>query len=109
MDLIIETREENGATILNLTGRITLGGGSTILRTATHEILESGAKSLILNLAGVDLIDSSGLAEITSAHIYAERHAATITLTNLDWNLQHLFDLTRLSTILHINLPTQPA
>lgn len=107
MALIIETRKENGTTILNLTGRITLGDGSTILRAALHELLETGTKSLLLNLACVDLIDSSGLAEITSAHIYAERHAATLTLTNLDWNLQRLFDVTRLSTILHINQSVQ--
>jgi anti-sigma B factor antagonist len=100
--LSIETRKDNGTTILNLTGRITLGDGSPTLRTTLRELLESGTKSILLNLAGVDLIDSSGLAEITSAHIYAEKHEATLALTNLDWNLQRVFDLTRLSTILHI-------
>jgi anti-sigma B factor antagonist len=106
--LTIETRRESGGIVLILNGRITLGEGSQILRATLRELLENGTKSLHLNLGGVSLIDSSGLAELTSAYINAKKHNATLTLTNLDWNLQRLFEMTRLSTIFHIEEPTQP-
>ena len=63
MALTIASREVDGVTVLDLSGRITLGEGSVQLRDAIRDLISKGLKSILLNLGDVNYIDSSGLGE----------------------------------------------
>jgi anti-sigma B factor antagonist len=63
----ISVRQVDGVTIVDCSGRITLGEGSVTLRDTVREILAKGQKKILLNLADVNYIDSSGIGELVSA------------------------------------------
>ena len=61
------SRRVDGVTIMDLSGRITLGEGSVMLRDQIRELLGKGEKKILLNLGDVTYIDSSGIGELVSA------------------------------------------
>ena len=61
------TRQVDGVIIVDLSGRITLGEGSVLLRDQVRELLAKGNKKILLNLGDVSYIDSSGIGELVSA------------------------------------------
>lgn len=103
MALAIETREVNGVTILDLDGRITLGEGTVELRYTVRDLVADGARKILLNLAAVDYVDSSGLGELVSAFTTARSRNAELKLVNLSGRVQKLLNLTRLSTVFDIH------
>jgi anti-anti-sigma factor len=109
MSLEVQSRHQETNLILDLDGFITLGAGSVTLRNEMHKALASDAPVIILNCERVDFVDSSGLAELVSAHIHLEKLGRKLVLKNLDWRLHSLLDATRLSTVLHIETAPQPA
>ena len=60
MSMKVAIRQVDGVTILDLSGRITLGEGSVTLRDSVHDTLDKGSKNILLNLAQISYIDSSG-------------------------------------------------
>src|SRR5208282_4052885 len=69
--LAIASRELDGVTVLDLSGRITLGEGSVQLRDAIRDLIGKGQKRILLDLGEVNYIDSSGLGELVSAYTTA--------------------------------------
>ena len=67
MSMKVSTRQVGGVTVLDLSGRITLGEGSVVLRDAIHDAFAKGSKHILLNLGNVSYIDSSGIGELVSA------------------------------------------
>ena len=63
----IKSRQVDGITIMDCSGRITLGEGSVQLRDAVRDLLSKGSKQILLNLGDVTYIDSSGIGELVSA------------------------------------------
>lgn len=98
----IATREVNGVTILDLSGRITLGEGSVQLRETVRSIVAKGARKLILNLADVNYMDSSGLGEIVTAYTTVKNQGGELKLINLTKRIQDLMQITKLVTIFDI-------
>ena len=76
MALTIASRGVDGVTVLDLSGRITLGEGSVQLRDAIRDLISKGQKSILLNLGDVNYIDSSGLGELVSAYTTARNQGA---------------------------------
>jgi anti-sigma B factor antagonist len=76
MALTIASREVDGVIILDLNGRITLGEGSVQLRDAIRGLISKGQKNILLNMADVNYIDSSGLGELVSAFTTAKNQQA---------------------------------
>jgi anti-sigma B factor antagonist len=76
----VSTRQIDGVTILDLSGRITLGEGSVQLRDSVRDLLAKGSKQILLNLGDVNYIDSSGIGELVSAYT-ATRAAISSCLT----------------------------
>ena len=68
MSMKLTTREVSGVTIVDLSGKITLGEGGMALREEVRKLLAAGSKKIVLNLAEVNYIDSSGLGELVSAY-----------------------------------------
>ena len=76
-ELNIKERQAGDVTILDMDGKITIGEGSVALRTAIRRLLEEGKKKILLNLAGVGYIDSSGIGELVSSYTAIGKEAAS--------------------------------
>ena len=100
MSLTVATREVDGVTIVDLGGRITLGDASSgKLRESVREILGGGAKKILINLADVSYIDSSGLGELVSTYTTASNQDAAVKLLNVQAKVQDLLQITKLYTV----------
>ena len=94
--------EVDGVTVLNLSGRITLGDGTKLLRKLIRDTLAAGKKRILLNMAEVFYIDSSGLGELVSAYAAVKNSGGQLKLLNLKSRVQDLMQLTRLHMIFDI-------
>jgi anti-sigma B factor antagonist len=99
----IAFREASGVTVLDLSGRITLGEGSAQLRDAVRDLLGKGAKSILLNMADVNYMDSSGLGELVSAFTAARNQSAGLKLLNPSKKVSDLLQITKLYTVFDIH------
>ncbi len=95
-------RQVGGVTVLDISGRITLGEGNVILREIVRDLAEKGAKALVLNLGEVQYIDSSGIGELVKAHTTIRNQGGQLKLTNLNKRVHDLLELTRLSAVFDI-------
>ena len=91
--------EKGDVTVLNVSGRITLGSGDIKMRDKLIEQLEKGKKKIVLDLGEVSFIDSAGLGELVAAYTSARRHGAQVKLANLTKKIDDLLDITRLSSV----------
>jgi anti-sigma B factor antagonist len=95
-------RSQGHVTILDITGKITIGGGDIKLRESVGTLLEEGKKSLLLNLSGVSYMDSAGIGELVACYKRAAEKGATVKLLNPSGKVQDLLVLTRLQEIFEI-------
>ena len=102
MALAIASREVDGVTVLDLSGRITLGEGSVQLRDAIRDLIAKGQLRILLDLGEVNYIDSSGLGELVSAYTSARNQGASLKLLKLTKKVHDLLQLTKLYTVFDI-------
>jgi len=98
----VTTRQVDGVTILDLSGRITLGEGSVTLRDSVRDLLSKGQKRILLNLADVNYIDSSGIGELVSAYTTVRNQGGELKLLNLTRKVHDLLQITKLYTVFDI-------
>lgn len=96
------TRQVDGVTIVDLSGRITLGEGSTVLRDVVRELISKGQKRILLNLGQVSYIDSSGIGELVSAFTTVRNASGELKLLNLTKKVHDLLQITKLYTVFDI-------
>ena len=101
-ELNIEERQAGDVTVLDMKGKITIGEGSVALRTAIRRMLEEGKKKILLNLAGVGYIDSSGIGELVSSYTAINKESGELKLLNLTQKLQDLLTITKLLTVFDV-------
>jgi anti-sigma B factor antagonist len=97
----INTRKVNGVMVVDISGRIVLGEGGS-LRDAINAVLFGGEKKLLLNLAEVDYIDSTGLGELINTHTTVLKHGGQIQFVKLTNKVRDLLQITKLYTVLDI-------
>lgn len=102
MSMKISTRQVDGVTILDMSGRITLGEGSVQLRDAVRDLLSKGSKNILLNLADVNYIDSSGIGELVSAFTAVRNQGGELKLLKLTKKVHDLLQITKLYTVFDI-------
>jgi anti-sigma B factor antagonist len=95
----IAEREVGAVTVLDLSGRITLGEGDTLLKDKLHSLLHQGKKNLLLNLGQVSYVDSAGLGALVATYITVNREGGTLKLVGLTKKLQDLLSITKLLTV----------
>jgi len=100
--LTIASRELDGVSILDLSGRITLGEGAVQLREAIRELISKGVKKIIVGLGNVNYIDSSGLGELVSSYTTAKNQGADLKLLNLTKKVKDVLQVTKLYTVFDI-------
>ncbi len=96
------TRQVDGVTIVDLSGRITLGEGSVVLRDTVRDLLSKGQKKILLNLGDVNYIDSSGIGELVSAYTTAKNQGGELKLLNLTKKVHDLLQITKLYTVFDV-------
>jgi anti-sigma B factor antagonist len=96
------TRQVNGVTIVDLSGRITLGEGSVILRDTVRDLVGKGQKRILLNLGDVTYIDSSGIGELVSAFTTVRNQGGELKLLNLTKKVHDLLQITKLYTVFDV-------
>ena len=102
MSMKVATRQVDGVTILDLSGRITLGEGSVTLRDAVHDVLAKGSKKILLNLDDISYIDSSGIGELVSGFTSVRNAGGELKLLNLTKKVHDLLQITKLYTVFDI-------
>ena len=95
----IEERATGDITILDLIGKMTLGEGDEILKDKINSLVLDGRKNIVLNLAGVPYIDSSGLGEIVRTYTTVSRQGGNLKLLNLTKRITDLLSITKLLTV----------
>jgi anti-sigma B factor antagonist len=98
----ISTRQVDGVTVLDISGRITLGEGSVQLRDAVRDLLSKGQKHILLNLGDVTYIDSSGIGELVSAFTTVKNQGGELKLLNLTRKVHDLLQITKLYTVFDV-------
>jgi anti-sigma B factor antagonist len=102
-ELNISERHAGDVTILDMDGKITIGEGSVALRSAIRRLLEEGKKKILLNLAKVGYIDSSGIGELVSSYTaIGKEEGGQLKLLNLTQKLQDLLTITKLLTVFDV-------
>ena len=101
-ELNINERQAGDVTVLDMSGKITIGEGSVALRTAIRRVLEEGKRRILLNLGGVSYIDSSGIGELVSSYTAINKEEGQLKLLNLTQKLQDLLTITKLLTVFDV-------
>jgi anti-sigma B factor antagonist len=102
MSMKLTTREVSGVTIVDLSGKITLGEGGATLRDEVRKLLAKGSKKIVLNLGEVNYIDSSGLGELVSAYTAVKNAGGELKLLNLTSKVRDLLVITKLVTVFDV-------
>jgi anti-sigma B factor antagonist len=102
MPLKIETREVAHVIILDVKGRIVLGDEIGVLRNAVRGLVADGKKKIILNLADVDYIDSSGVGELVGCFTTVRNAGGELKLLKLSQKVQDVLYVTKLYTVFDI-------
>ena len=102
MALVITEKDLADATIMVLTGRVTLGEESNQLRTALKDILGKGKTRLVLDLAEVSYIDSAGLGTLVAGYTTARNLGSTMKLANLTKKFHEQLNITKLVTVFEV-------
>jgi anti-sigma B factor antagonist len=102
INLYINERRVGDVTVLDMKGRVRLGGGTISLHKAIRCLVEEGKMQILLNLASVTHIDSSGLGELISSHITLNAKGGEIKLMHLTESLRELMTITKLLTVFDV-------
>jgi anti-sigma B factor antagonist len=95
----IEQRSVGGVVVVDVTGKITLGESTELLKDKVNSLVNQGHKNLVLNLAGVSYMDSAGLGVVMAAYTTAKGHGGSVKLLSLTKRITDLLSITKLSTI----------
>lgn len=98
----VVTRQVGNATVLDISGRITLGEGNIALREIVRDLADKGQKRVVLNLDKVQYIDSSGVGELVKTHTTLRNQGGQLKLASLNKRVSDLLRMTRLSAVFDI-------
>ena len=95
----IAERESGAVTVLDLSGRITMGEDGNLLKDKLQSLLHQGKKNILFNHAQVSYVDSAGLGAIVSSYTTVTREGGSLKLANVTKKLQDLLSITKLLTV----------
>ena len=103
VNLYIHERREGDVAVLDLKGRIRISGGTLKLHRSIRCLVDEGKTKILLNLAGVTHIDSTGLGELISSYITLSNKGGQIKLVYLTERLQDIMTITKLLTVFDVH------
>lgn len=99
MALTAKTRRVGNVAIVDLSGKVTLGENTGILRDELRSLLSEGNKNILLNMKDVSYVDSAGLGELVGAYTTATNHGGSVKLLHLQGKMKDLMQITKLHTV----------
>ena len=102
MSVKLNMRQVGDVTVIDATGRITLGEGSSTFRDTLRDLMAKGQKKLLLNLADVTYIDSSGIGELVSGFTTVTNQGGRLKLLRLTKRVKDLLQITKLYTVFEV-------
>lgn len=102
MSVKLTTRQVGDVTVIDAVGRITLGDGASTFRDTIRDLASTGHKKLLLNLAEVSYIDSSGIGEMVSGFTTVSNQSGVVKLLNLTKRVKDLLQITKLYTVFEV-------
>ena len=102
MSVKLTTRQVDDVTVIDVSGRITLGEGSSALRDVLRELTAKGNKKILLNLGEVSYIDSSGIGELVSGFTSVANQGGVLKLLSLTKRVKDLLQITKLYTVFEV-------
>ena len=103
MSVKLDTRQVGDVTVIDVSGRITLGEGSSALRDVLKDLVAKGHRKILLNLGDVTYIDSSGIGELVSGFTSMANLGGTLKLLNLTRRVKDLLQITKLYTVFDVH------
>ena len=103
MSVKLSTRQVGNVTVIDVAGRITLGEGSSALRETLREMVAKNQNKILLNLADVTYIDSSGIGELVSGYTTVTNTGGALKLLNLNKRVKDLLQITKLYTVFEVH------
>ena len=102
MSVSVTTRQVGDVSVLDISGRITLGEGSSVLRESLREYASAKNPKVLLNLEEVSYIDSSGIGELVSGFTNIQESGGNLKLLKLTKRVRDLLQITKLYTVFEI-------
>ena len=102
MSVKLNTRQVGDVTVIDISGRVTLGEGSSAIREAMRDLTAKGNKKVLLNLSEVSYIDSSGIGEMVSGFTTVTNQGGVMKLLNLTKRVKDLLQITKLYTVFEV-------
>lgn len=102
MAMLANVRKVEGVNIVDLSGRITIGEGTVVLRDLVRGLLQRNECKVLLNLADISYIDSSGIGELVSAFTAFNNRGGKLKLLSLTRKVQDLLSITKLLTVFEV-------
>ena len=102
MSVKLNTRQVGNVSVIDVAGRITLGEGSAALRETLRDMVAKNQNKILLNLADVTYIDSSGIGELVSAFTTVTNNGGQLKLLNLNKRVKDLLQITKLYTVFEV-------
>ncbi len=102
MGMKASTRQAGGVTIVDCSGQIKLGEGSSILRDTVKDLLAKGQKKILLNLGDITYMDSSGIGELVAAFTSVRNQGGDMKLLHLTKKMNDLLQITKLYTVFDV-------
>jgi anti-sigma B factor antagonist len=102
MGMKASARQVDDITVIDLAGQIKLGEGSSALRDIVKDLLAKGQKNILLNLADISYIDSSGVGELVSAFTSVRNRGGELKLLHLTKKVRDLLQITKLYTVFDV-------
>ena len=109
MPLQVAARELDRVVVVDVVGRMTLSDGRTQLRDLVHVFTGNGRKKFLINLAGVDFVDSDGLGELARCYSVVRQVGGEMKLVHLQKRVQALLELTRMINLFQVHSSEQAA
>src|SRR2546427_13153690 len=94
----IDERAASGVKILDISGQIKFTQGDEMLKDKIHSVVHQGSRKILVNLAGVDYVDSAGLGELVGAYTTVTKAGGTMKLLNVTKKMRDLLSITKLLT-----------
>ena len=102
MSMKASTRQIQDVTVVDLSGQIKLGEGSSVLRDTVKDLLSKGHRKILLNLGEITYIDSSGIGELISAFTSVRNQGGDLKLLHLTKKIHDLLQITKLYTVFDV-------
>jgi anti-sigma B factor antagonist len=100
--MTISERESGGVIVLDVHGRMTIEVEQTIIAARVRELLQQGRPHILINLADVSQVDTSGLCDLVEAYLAATRRDGRLKFTGLTPRVRKILEITRLLTVFEV-------